>query len=51
MRKFISILGVFLLSLGGSNLLIADDDFEIKLIDDSSKSGLKQKHIEVVMTI
>jgi|AAUQ01.1.fsa_nt_gi regulator of replication initiation timing len=45
MRKFISILGVFLLSLGGSNLLIADDDFEIKLIDDSSKSGLKQKHI------
>jgi len=46
MKKIISITGVILLSFGTSCIAIGADDFDtIKLIDDSSKSTLKQGHI------
>jgi seryl-tRNA synthetase len=44
MKRFVSILGVVFISFGGS-FLFADDDFEIKIVDDSAKSGMKQTHI------
>lgn len=44
MKRFVSILGVVFISFG-SSFLMAEDDLEIKLVDDSAKSGLKQTHI------
>ncbi len=46
MKKIISITGAILLSFGTTCIAVGADDFDtIKLIDDSSKSTLKQGHI------
>jgi predicted RND superfamily exporter protein len=45
MKKIISITGVVLLSLGTTCMAVDTDDLEIKLIDESNKSTLKQEHI------
>jgi regulator of replication initiation timing len=46
MKKVVTLLvGVFFLSLGGGLLMAEEDELDIKLVDDSNKSTLKQKHI------